>query len=49
MGLSGKMFIDNVFRALGSLPRGLRPKMAFYAEHFMELRDGLIVQPPYIL
>jgi hypothetical protein len=29
--------------------RGLNPKMAFYAKHFMELRDGLIVQPPYTL
>ena len=26
---------------------GLNPKMAFYAEHFMELRDSLIVRPPY--
>jgi hypothetical protein len=25
---------------------GLRPKMAFYAEHFLELRDGLIVRTP---
>ena len=30
-------------------PRGLRPKMAFYAEHFLEIRDGLIVQPQYTL
>ena len=28
-------------------PRGLRPKMAFYAGHFLEIRDGLIVQPKY--
>ena len=26
---------------------GLRPKMAFYAEHFLELQDGLIVRPQY--
>jgi hypothetical protein len=24
---------------------GLNPKMAFYAYHFLELRDGLIVGP----
>jgi hypothetical protein len=28
---------------------GLRPKMAFYVEHFLELRDGLIVRPQYTL
>jgi hypothetical protein len=30
-------------------PSGLRPKMAFYAEHFLELRNGLIVRPQYTL
>jgi len=28
---------------------GLCPKMAFYAKHFLELRDELIVQPHYTL
>jgi hypothetical protein len=28
---------------------GLRPKMAFYVEHFMVMRDGLIVRPHYTL
>jgi hypothetical protein len=27
-------------------PRGLSPKMAFYVENFLELRNGLIVRPP---
>jgi hypothetical protein len=27
-------------------PSGLKPKMAFYANHFMELRDNLIIHPP---
>jgi hypothetical protein len=27
--------------------RGLHPKMAFYVEHFLELRDGLITRPQY--
>ena len=26
---------------------GLHPKMAFYAEHFLEIRDRLIVRPQY--
>ena len=26
---------------------GLRPKMAFYAEHFLEIKDRLIVRPQY--
>lgn len=26
--------------------RGLKPKMALYAEHFMELKGDLIVWPP---
>jgi hypothetical protein len=30
-------------------PRGLRPKMAFYTEHFLELRDGSILRPHYTL
>lgn len=28
-------------------PRGLCPKMAFYAQHLLDLRDGLIVRPKY--
>jgi hypothetical protein len=28
-------------------PGGLHPKIAFYLEHFIEVRDGLIIQPPY--
>ena len=28
-------------------PGGLRPKMAFYVEHFLEIIDGLIFQPQY--
>lgn len=27
---------------------GLGPKMSFYLEHSLELRDGLIIQPPYL-
>jgi hypothetical protein len=30
-------------------PGGLRQKMAFYTEHFLEIRDGLIVRPQYAL
>jgi hypothetical protein len=28
-------------------PGGLRPKMTFYIEHFLKLRDGLIIRSPY--
>ena len=28
-------------------PGGLHPKMAFYVEHFLEIRDELIVRPQY--
>jgi hypothetical protein len=30
-------------------PSGLKPEMAFYVKHFLMLRNGLIVQPPYKL
>lgn len=29
-------------------PNGLRPKMAFYTEHRLEIRDGLIIRPQYM-
>lgn len=28
-------------------PKELGPKMAFYIEHFLQLRDGLIIRPKY--
>ena len=27
---------------------GLRPKMAFYAEHFLVIQDGIVVRPAYL-
>jgi len=30
-------------------PHKLKPKMAFYAKHFMEMRDELIIRPAYTL
>ena len=29
-------------------PGGLRPKMAFYAKHFLEIQDGIIVRLAYL-
>jgi hypothetical protein len=45
-----KIIRDDIFRQFIQItwvnPQdGLCSKMAFYAEHFLELRDGLIVQP----
>jgi hypothetical protein len=49
-----KIIRDDIYRQFVQIiwanPQGgLRPKMAFYAEHFLELRDGLTVQPQYTL
>jgi len=41
-----KKFIRNTWV---NPPGGLHPKMAFYVEHFLEFRDGFIVQPHYSL
>jgi hypothetical protein len=49
MRISRGIFIDSISKSLGLPPRGLRSKMDFYAEHFLELRDGLIMQPHYTL
>ena len=29
-------------------PGGLRPKMAFYAEHFLVIQDGIVVRRAYL-
>jgi hypothetical protein len=47
-----KIIRDDIYRQFIQItwvnpPGGLRPKMAFYAEHFLELRDGFIVRPQY--
>jgi hypothetical protein len=49
-----KIIRDDIYRQFVQItwvnPQGgLRPKMAFYAEHFLELRDELIVRPQYTL
>jgi hypothetical protein len=49
-----KIIRDDIYRQFIQItwvnpPGGLHPKMAFYAEHFLELRDGFIVQPHYTL
>jgi hypothetical protein len=49
-----KIIRDDIYRQFIQItwvnpPGGLRPKMAFYAEHFLELRDGFIVRPHYTL
>jgi hypothetical protein len=50
MGLLGRIFIGSISRSLGFTPLGrFETKMAFYVEHFLEIRDGLIVWPPYML
>lgn len=41
-------FTDSLCRSLGLTPRA-RLKMAFYAEDFMVVRDGLIIPPLYTL
>jgi len=47
-----KIIRDNIYRQYIQVtwiapPGGLSPKLAFYAEHFMALRDDLIVRPSY--
>ena len=49
-----KIIRDNIYKLFIQItwvnPQGgLRPKMAFYAKHFLELRNELIVQPKYTL
>jgi hypothetical protein len=49
-----KIIRDDIYRQFIQItwvnpPGGLRPKMAFYAEHFLGLRDGFIVRPHYTL
>ena len=40
---------DSIWQLLGVIPRGgLRPKMAFYAEHFLEIQDGIVARPAYL-
>jgi hypothetical protein len=53
MGLN-EISKDDIYRHLTKVtwvapPTGLKFKMAIYVEHFMELRDDLIVKPPYTL
>jgi len=41
-------FIGRLSKSLGlTPPGGLHPKMVFYIEHFLELRDWFIVWPQY--
>jgi hypothetical protein len=47
-----KIIRDDIYRQFIQItwvnpPGGLRPKMAPYAKHFLELRDGLIARPQY--
>jgi hypothetical protein len=44
MGLSGRIFTGIQVTWIAP-PRGLKPKMDFYVEHFMELKSGHILGP----
>lgn len=49
---ANKIIREDIYRSFVQVPwvnppRGLRPMMAFYAKHFLELRDGVIVRLQY--